>query len=707
MGIYCVVAASDNARGRAMSARLLELEPGAKLRLSCPNCSTMCEASIPDCSSGAEHRIRYYIRCPSCKEVHDLSKMSNVSVSSATASSHPSLPARVGPAGAAPDVIRLVTKRTRDDTPPDVVDGAPMPKAARPAPAVKADLHPEITADKAVSMAEVAPARKGHAATVPAAQPAEVPGGHAALGPPPRLGRMASSDEMASGSSDGTESSQELESDNARSDSAFQPGAFRKASSSRVKGAARSGGAAGRRSALSVGSSSVGAGTLLKQRRRVEMDGCESKEASDHVETRPYVEGLSRAFRPLRYNSMAWHREPPGRPSCEEAFDMAEEWVQRRGGHKRFCPCWRPGDKVEVAWKGKGFEGAWAEAEVVMLDGLAHVMVRFEQFVDESGSKLVERMEDMRLRIAPPARVSGWVPVVGEKVEGRWNDCWWEGFVREMHALKGILFQYERYSNWMWVPLHAIRRRPPYWSFYSRHAYIQSIENECSAADLVRLRRLPAGVCGTLGCMLRNNHNGLCQIQPKVRGSRRASLQERAQMQQQQRLWQEITGKREVTTRLAQARARALREAEKAGTTIVAPKGNLAQWHINFRMDEFSAALREVRVVAFPEVANSGSDSDTIQTRGDDAAMEQTVGELRGVIVLGFGDSLGDMAHMLRTELGFRRDANIVCFTRDNGGSLELSSMPQRLKVLPLLPDGDCELHVRDPMCEASAAGPL
>jgi hypothetical protein len=44
-----------------------------------------------------------------------------------------------------------------------------------------------------------------------------------------------------------------------------------------------------------------------------------------------------------------------------------------------------------------------------------------------------------------------------------------------------------------------------------------------------------------------------------------------------QRLWQEITTKRDVAARVAQARARALLKTEKAGTSIIAPKGNRAQ----------------------------------------------------------------------------------------------------------------------------------
>ena len=34
-------------------------------------------------------------------------------------------------------------------------------------------------------------------------------------------------------------------------------------------------------------------------------------------------------------------------------------------------------DEVEVAWKGKGFEGSRTEASVVLLEGKHHALVRF------------------------------------------------------------------------------------------------------------------------------------------------------------------------------------------------------------------------------------------------------------------------------------------------------------------------------------------
>ena len=67
--------------------------------------------------------------------------------------------------------------------------------------------------------------------------------------------------------------------------------------------------------------------------------------------------------------------------------------------------------------------------------------MRYVDFVDNDGTPLVEHVPMDRLRLPPPPAPSGWVPGLGEPVEGFWNDCWWEGCVREFHVYKGILFQ--------------------------------------------------------------------------------------------------------------------------------------------------------------------------------------------------------------------------------------------------------------------------
>ena len=116
--------------------------------------------------------------------------------------------------------------------------------------------------------------------------------------------------------------------------------------------------------------------------------------------------------------------------SCELAYEQAQD-----------RPRWKEDDEVEVAFKGKGFEGSWSLAKVVKPDGRSDILVRYVDFVDNDGTPLVEHVPMDRLRLPPPPAPSGWVPGLGEPVEGFWNDCWWEGCVREFHVYKGILFQ--------------------------------------------------------------------------------------------------------------------------------------------------------------------------------------------------------------------------------------------------------------------------
>ena len=89
---------------------------------------------------------------------------------------------------------------------------------------------------------------------------------------------------------------------------------------------------------------------------------------------------------------------------------------------------------AQVAFNGKGFEGSWAAATVVKPDGKKHVLVRYTEFVDNDGTPLVEQIGIERLRLPPPPAPEGWVPQLGQPVEGLWNDCWWEGSVREFHV---------------------------------------------------------------------------------------------------------------------------------------------------------------------------------------------------------------------------------------------------------------------------------
>lgn len=83
--------------------------------------------------------------------------------------------------------------------------------------------------------------------------------------------------------------------------------------------------------------------------------------------------------------------------------------------------------------------------------------------------------------------------------------------MREFHHLKGVLFQYDRWhSNWIWLPLRCVRPRPPAHLYYPiRHTAEGQPEPE---EDEEEAARPPPGICGRQGCMLPNNHGGLCQV---------------------------------------------------------------------------------------------------------------------------------------------------------------------------------------------------
>ena len=341
-------------------------------------------------------------------------------------------------------------------------------------------------------------------------------------------------------------------------------------------------------------------------------------------------------------------------PSCEEAYQLAV-----------VKPRWEVGDTVEVAWSGKGFEGGWSVADVIQLDGRNHVMARFHEFVDDDGSPLVEKLTHDRLRLPPPPPSSDWTPSIGEKIEGLWNDCWWEGVLRELHPFKGLLFQYDRYANWLWLPLRCTRPRPALFSYYPQREPA-ALDAMAGADEDER----PPGLCGQQGCMLLNNHLGLCQV--KTVGSRRENMKEKAELQQQEQLWHEIKSSREASTKVAEARAEALLRTEQSGADIKAPRGNKTQWHANFQVDEFIDTARDVPVMHESEAGL----------------------QLRGLLIIGPGHTLADTYHMLRTELQIEpvSEAYVVtCLTPHDGKRFSFSAYSPQTEVLGLLPPQPCQ----------------
>ena len=351
--------------------------------------------------------------------------------------------------------------------------------------------------------------------------------------------------------------------------------------------------------------------------------------------------------------------------SCEVAFEQAT-----------FKPRWKVNDDAEVAFKGKGFEGSWSAATVVLLDDRNHVLVRYNDFVDDDGTPLVERMPIERLRLPPPPAPSDWVPQLGEQVEGLWNDCWWEGTAREFHHTKGILFQYDRWhSNWLWLPLRCARPRPPFWLYYPLPKEGEEEEEE---EEEEREGRPPAGVCGRDGCMLPNNHKGLCQVSTEG-ASRRAVVKQRTDLQAQLQRYQEIQLSKESRDHVAIARADALKKAEDEGVTIKAPRGNRSQWHSNFRLDEFGRSTRDLPVV-------QRADGD-----GDGGLV------LRGLLVVGPGHTVADCCKMLLTELQLGPSEGwwqLSAVGKDGTTLVSYEETPPSEEFLPLLPPTPCYLLV-------------
>lgn len=110
----------------------------------------------------------------------------------------------------------------------------------------------------------------------------------------------------------------------------------------------------------------------------------------------------------------------------------------------------------------------------------------------------------------------------------------------------------------------------------------------------------------------------------------------------------------------------------QAGADIKAPRGNRAQWHANFQLDEFVDTSRDVPVMHESE---SGL-------------------QLRGMLIIGPGHTLADAYHMLRTELQIEPERGaymVTCFTPHDGKRVSFSDYSPQTEVLGLLPPQHCE----------------
>lgn len=373
---------------------------GEKLRLVCSGCATKCEVQIPALAS--KKPVRFQIKCPKCSTLNEL---------------RTSKPKPPDPSGSGTTAVKRKALEGGEEGEAKRSAVAAAPPATTAPVTTRPPSHPSTAAPAAAPRPPTAAASSSSSWQQPAA---------------PSLSKSAQRQRARGGSRGGRAAAERgvgrrLGSGSggrggSRSRGAVAGGAARSKASTKVTaGVAGSVAAA---AAAAAGASSSGAGTTAE-----EIDDFMIEEAAERLPTRrerrPSGRGQSGRFmavgsRPGIFQATAFERAFPNLtsaapPSCECAFEQAAQ-----------KPRWEVDAEAEVSFIGKGFEGSWSHARVVLLDGRNHVLVRYSEFVDDDGSPLVERMPIERLRVPPPTKFEGWAPVLGEAVEGLWNDCWWD-----------------------------------------------------------------------------------------------------------------------------------------------------------------------------------------------------------------------------------------------------------------------------------------
>lgn len=217
----------------------------------------------------------------------------------------------------------------------------------------------------------------------------------------------------------------------------------------------------------------------------------------------------------------------------------------------------------------------------------------------------------------------------------------------------------------------------------------------------------------------------------RIEGSRRETVNKQREIQLQEKLFNEIQLSKESRDIVAEARAVTLKAAEDRGVAIKAPRGNRAQWHTNFLLDEVRPP--ESSTAPFPaptsgphppsphhspappppipapiapnsrlrctQFVRSTRELRVLQPRA--GCVEGACAlELRGLLVLGPGHTLADACKMLLTELQLCPAAGwwqISAVSHDGTSVLrDLSCVPPFAEVLPLLPSEPCSLLVRN-----------
>ena len=437
-----------------------------KLRINCSSCGTLCEVQIPAMDPNRKKPIRFQIKCPKC---HTLNEMR----AAPPAPDEPPAGAAAATGAPPPGAPASAGQKRKADEPP-------LPPLAGSKKAAKED----ASSSGASNGAKAAKSKAGEHPAPPAKpRPPE---------PKPKASKPAAAPRAPAPKAAATTSPRPGGRGGGR-------GGRSAGGRAGARGGAPFGGGGRGGSGAGPSSSGGGRGGVTAD----ELDEFVIEEASERLPSKsegkarvksvPTGKLLTVGAKPHVHAISAYERAFPslsvGAPaSCELAYAQA---LAR--------PRWRENDEVEVAFKGKGFEGSWAAAVVVKPDGKKHVLVRYLEFVDNDGTPLVEQGASLtrspspalslalptsprsalpvppataptltrahprrvrrvaavpieRLRLPPPPTPTEWVPALGEPVEGLWNDCWWEGNAREFHVHKGLLFQYDRWQYVCHVP---------------------------------------------------------------------------------------------------------------------------------------------------------------------------------------------------------------------------------------------------------------
>ena len=351
-----------------------------KLRINCSSCGTLCEVQIPAMDPNRKKPIRFQIKCPKC---HTLNEMR----AAPPAPDEPPAGAAAATGAPPPGAPASAGQKRKADEPP-------LPPLAGSKKAAKED----ASSSGASNGAKAAKSKAGEHPAPPAKpRPPE---------PKPKASKPAAAPRAPAPKAAATTSPRPGGRGGGR-------GGRSAGGRAGARGGAPFGGGGRGGSGAGPSSSGGGRGGVTAD----ELDEFVIEEASERLPSKsegkarvksvPTGKLLTVGAKPHVHAISAYERAFPslsvGAPaSCELAYAQA---LAR--------PRWRENDEVEVAFKGKGFEGSWAAAVVVKPDGKKHVLVRYLEFVDNDGTPLVEQGASLTRSPSPALSLSPSLPLLG------------------------------------------------------------------------------------------------------------------------------------------------------------------------------------------------------------------------------------------------------------------------------------------------------